>query len=893
MGLEGPTPRPDSGLGADAGPMNDAAVQPGDQLPTVLITSPTSGSSVTSAPLRIEGTSSDDQGVASVFVKVGPNVAVLANTEDNYRHWWIDTQIPGGMFFVEAEARDTKQQASNPDRIALLGPSSGSDDGAPSVQVLAPPDGSAPLHALVLVSGTATDDRAVVSMDVLRNGELLKERFVETDDFFAHWSRLVPLLPGEQNQLTFIARDASGHEGQSTITLTGRAEVDRDAPELAVLAPANGSVISTAVVSVSGTASDEVGIREVKLRVGTLAAGTTELVWTDYVTATTDDGFGTWRADLSIAPGALQVEVRAIDLSGLATSSTLNLVNTFQPVWTDEVAIPLRLRPFTTAPTLRFELDRDGVNEIIAENVQRDIRVLQLDTTSLLTNSLNQIKTSCGTLWQQDSADPKHDCSTTPLGQTYGANWRMTPEYSFVRLLTMTPANVVVDGTSVAGLKGLANALNIGGGFNTILAELLGISKTQEIVGTPAVVKALQDYWLTSHPAVLAGAKLPITLYDAMQDLAPLSTKLGPAGGHPGILDPSFVTRSVVFGPNFKMILVASSNLRWLDGIDLSGDGTRAQKDYIAVVVDTTGATRDDVLEFDFTSPSKFDVQGLVAAPTVDLKMKVLENDAFIPSCTGNACKANKPSTPYDTKYVWSLPHWQLEKLLGGAGHNQYGARSGYRKGYLLNSAVVSCGYDSDPAGWSTFSVILGLGDPPPPQYIWELILEVGQVALHRIGNTTLAEGAADVAFTLRGIPVGLSADDIRTAMRPELQNQRQLLSDKLLGDYRKNNGAVDFYYKRGADNVPYLFFAAAGDPLPGGSYNYSQPGFFADEALTTKLSSTTAGTSGDSTHEKLRLATGETTAYMRDDLNQVYRLRFVTEADPTEIRVFASKKVQ
>ena len=345
-----------------------------------------------------------------------------------------------------------------------------------------------------------------------------------------------------------------------------------------VLTPADSSLVSSAVVSVAGTASDEVGLREVKLRVGTLKDGSTDIVWTDYAVATTDDGFETWHADLSIAPGPLQVEVRAIDLSGLATSVTVKLVNTFQPAWTEEVAIPLRLRTDTGSPTLNFELDREGVNEIIAADVQKDIRVLSLDTTSLLTNSLNQIKTSCGTLWQQDSADPKHDCTTTPLGQTYGTNWRSTPEYSFVRLLTMTPANVVVDGTSIAGLKNLANTLNIGGGFNQILADSLGISRTSEIVTTPAVVKSLQDYWLSSHPAVLAGAKLPITLYDAMQDLAPLSTKLGPAGGHPGILDPSFTTRSVVFGPNFKMILVANSNLRWLDGIDLSGDGTPRAK---------------------------------------------------------------------------------------------------------------------------------------------------------------------------------------------------------------------------------------------------------------------------------------------------------------------------
>ncbi len=891
--LEAPTRRSDAGSGpSDAGMLPDARGELEDELPEVRITSPLSGDSVTTAPLRIEGTSRDDFGVASVFVKVGPNVAVLANTEDNYRNWWIETAFPGGMFVVEAVARDTIAQVGNPDRITLFGPSTGSDDAAPTVQVLAPPDGSTPLHTLVLVSGTASDDRAVVSMDVLRNGELLKERFVETDDFFAHWSRLVPLIPGQENQLTFIARDAAGHEGRTTITLTGRAEVDRDAPELTVLAPANASTVTTAVVPVNGTAADEVGLREVKLRVGTPKQGTGELVWTDYVQAETSDGFATWQSNLPVGPGPLQIEVKAIDLSGLATTVTVNLVNTFQPTWSEEASIPLRLRADTGSPTLRFELDRQGVNEIISADVQKDIRVLSLDTTNLLTNSLTQIKESCGTDWKLNSSDPKHDCTLTELGRSYGTNWRQTPEYSFVRLLTMTPANVVVDGTSVAGLKNLANAANIGGGFNTIMADLLDIERTQEIVSTASVVKALQDYWLASHPGILPGARIPITLYDAMQDLAPLTSKLGPTGGHPGILDPSFTTRSVVFGNDFKMILEANSNLRWLDGIDLSGDGTRAQKDYIAVVVDTTGATRDDVLEFDFNSPSKFDVQGLVNAPTVDLKMRVLENDAKINACTGNACKANTPTTPYGTTYVWSLPSYQLEKLLGASAYNEYFDRPRYSKSYLLGAATVTAGKSPDPLGWATFNVILGFGNPPDPQYLWELILEVGQVALHRIGNTTIAEGDADVAFTLRGVPVGLNADDIRTAMRPELQNQRAKLSDKLLGDYRKNNGAVDFYYKRGADNDPYLFFAAPGDPLPGNSYGYTQPGFFADEGLTNKLSSTAAGTSGDSTHEKLQLPEGETTVYVRDDLNQIYRLRFVREADPTEIRVFASKKV-
>jgi hypothetical protein len=102
----------------------------------------------------------------------------------------------------------------------------------------------------------------------------------------------------------------------------------------------------------------------------------------------------------------------------------------------------------------------------------------------------------------------------------------------------------------------------------------------------------------------------------------------------------------------------------------------------------------------------------------------------------------------------------------------------------------------------------------------------------------------------------------------------------------------VDFFYRKGADGAPYLFFVAASDPLPTSKYGYTKPGFFADAALGTKLSDKAAGSSGDSAHEKLKLETGETTVYMSDDAGQTYRLRIVVDADPTEIRVYAAKKV-
>lgn len=42
---------------------------------------------------------------------------------------------------------------------------------------------------------TARDDRAVVRMEVRRDGEVVEDRAVETDDFFAHWATLVALPP--------------------------------------------------------------------------------------------------------------------------------------------------------------------------------------------------------------------------------------------------------------------------------------------------------------------------------------------------------------------------------------------------------------------------------------------------------------------------------------------------------------------------------------------------------------------------------------------------------------------------------------------------------------------------------------------------------------------------
>jgi hypothetical protein len=567
----------------------------------------------------------------------------------------------------------------------------------------------------------------------------------------------------------------------------------------------------------------------------------------------------------------------------------------------EEEEFNLRLND-TPVPPLSLEMNREQVSELFGDT-SKEILLVEVDSTPLLTNSLNEIKAACGDAWKLDDDDPKHDCGQTALGQTFkGADntWKTSAEYSLVRILTMTPANSKVDGTSIAGLQGMADFLGIGGGFAEILSESLGIPRTEEFIDTKNMVKALQTDLLATHPAIGGdGTILPVTLFDALSDLASLADKFGPAGDHPGLLDPDFETKSVVLGPDFAMTVSAESNMRLLDGVDLS-----VGKGYMSTVVDLIGPTYEDELEFDFEDPARFKITGVVENPTVDMRFSVNEHPTYIDSCVDDdACKENLPENLDEVKVkwpksAWAIDPWLLEHMIVRGARYRYGERV-FEKCYLgCFTAQVQIGPNDDnpdnPPGWSVFDILFNLGNPPKDQFIWELINEVAQIALHTPPYGDIPEGMGNVAFTLSEIPIGVSGSSISEAARPYLQEQASKLSDLILGDYWKNNDAVDFYYRRGADSTPYIFFVNQSDLPPGAAYNYASPGFFSCPELSPecKLSTLEIDGAGDTTHEKLYLPEGSTEVYLADDTGAVYRARFnVGSPNAAEILVRVSKK--
>lgn len=548
----------------------------------------------------------------------------------------------------------------------------------------------------------------------------------------------------------------------------------------------------------------------------------------------------------------------------------------------EEIELTLRIKD-EAPPPLILSMGREEVSELFGA-VASDIDLLELDSTPLLTNALNAIKFACGSGWQLDNENPNHDCSQTALGQSFGdGDWENSPEFAMVRIMTMTPANSVVDGTSLESMEGLANFLSwFTGGFSEVLAESMKIPRTAEFLDTAVVVASLRENLLATHPEISAEGKITVTLADALSDMATVGPRLGPVGDHPGVLVPGYPTAGQVFGPDFQMKVVADSNLRILDGVDLGGGG----KDFISVIVDVTGPTFTDEAEFDFHDPEKFSMTGLNPNPSLDMRFAIYEDDKFIDSCTSDvspACINNKPGNPIGDGLVWTLDRWDLEYIIGYAGLLKYTSlQSVVTK---LFTDMVRVGMDGTPGGWAVFKV--PLFSEPPNQYVWELINEIAQYNLHHLENTTFPEGTANVAFTLEGVPVGITGAEAEAAVRPFLQAQASKIAGFLLGNYKENSGPVDFYYRRASDGEPYLFWVAPDDLLDGLPYGWTKPGFYADPGLTQKLSSAEVG---DTAHEKLKIEAGEAVVYAEDDLGQTHKLRIVAPSDDLrEITVYIS----
>ncbi|MEM7678944.1 MAG: hypothetical protein AAF449_23440, partial [Myxococcota bacterium] len=467
------------------------------------------------------------------------------------------------------------------------------------------------------------------------------------------------------------------------------------------------------------------------------------------------------------------------------------------------------------------------------------------------------------------------------------------PARNMQRLLRMTPDTAVLSGTALEELVAVAPLIGLSPA--RVLADLLGIDVEDPILSAPIVSSTVLDSVIATHPRAqrrlgprtadnpagvytVEPGTLPITLADAATNFAALAWRFGPTF-EDGVYHPGFLVgdvRARVLAEDFMITVRANANALPFKGVDLT-TGAAASVNSIPSQI---GAL------FDFDDPNWLSIEGLVPGEPVieEMTFQIVEDDRFHFGGRSPLPRARGASS------AWMLAPYTLERVL----------IEGARRAFVDQNAQVSYRQPdrTDPlllatvdAGWQQIDVLGGIGAPPPPSYLWDLIVEIGQVRVHDDG---VAEGEGNVAFTLYDIPLGTSSAVIERTLRDNLAAEPFALLDLATTLIDSTVGEADFYYVRSAsvqgraEVADWLFFIDSND-IPRGDdgqpvrpYTYSNIGFYADSELSVRVSSLVQ-VDGDTVHHKVRIEADDA-LYVAGPDEAVYALRVEDKPSPARI---------
>ncbi len=187
------------------GPINPTDTTP----PTVALTAPSDGATVSGANVTVSAGASDNVGVAKVELYRGASL-IGSVTSSPYQVSWDTTAVANGSYGLTAKAYDAAGNTATSTAVTVTVSNTASDTSPPSVSLTAPGDGAGVSGVVSLVAG-ASDDVGVVRVEFYRGSSLVGS--VSSSPYQVSWDT-TSVVNGSYS-LSAKAFDAAGNSAVS------------------------------------------------------------------------------------------------------------------------------------------------------------------------------------------------------------------------------------------------------------------------------------------------------------------------------------------------------------------------------------------------------------------------------------------------------------------------------------------------------------------------------------------------------------------------------------------------------------------------------------------------------------------------------------------------------
>jgi glutamine amidotransferase PdxT len=247
--------------------------------PTVSVTSPAGGVTVSGASVAVSATASDNIGVVGVQFKIdGVNIGA-EDTTAPFSVAWNTTTTTNGSHAITAVARDAAGNQKLSAAVAVTVNNPTSDMTLPAVSITSPANGVTVKGTAVAVTASASDNVGVVGVQFRIDGVNLGAEDT-TAPYAATWNTTT--ASNGTHTITAIARDAAGNKRVSTgVTVavsnttssTSSSTMDTIAPSVSISSHVNNARVTGTGVVLRATASDNVGVVGVRFFIDGVAVG--------------------------------------------------------------------------------------------------------------------------------------------------------------------------------------------------------------------------------------------------------------------------------------------------------------------------------------------------------------------------------------------------------------------------------------------------------------------------------------------------------------------------------------------------------------------------------------------------------------------------------------------